>query len=173
MSKRWMVGRPKAGTAGVEGHDMREVPRRKPPSLSKVREEALRTTVMTLTALDNALYSPGGLLTRFIRRDDKEALIEEVKSAAKTGLTLRQRMLDIATREFGAKVRSLKDDLPRAISPPGGPEEEVLTFYGDIRRRLDDRHALVIAEPPLLSLVEWLGGSGAEERSIVIVGFVP
>lgn len=173
MSKRRKLGRPKVGTVGKEGRAVLEVPRRRPPSLTKVREETLRTTVMALTALDNALYSPGGLLTRFIRRDDKETLIEEVKAAAKTGLTLRQRMLDIATREFGAKGRSLKDDLPHAISPPGEPEEDVLTFYGDIRRRLDDHHALVIAEPPLLSLAEWLGGSGAGEPSSVIVGFVP
>ncbi|MHB1916974.1 MAG: hypothetical protein ACYCPN_07185 [Thermoplasmata archaeon] len=128
--------------------------------------------------MDDALYAPGGVLSHIARRGEREALVEEVKRAGQDGLTIRQAMLDLGAREFGMKPLQLAQRLPRALSPPAGPAEAVRAFWNEVRHLLEQGHALVLAEPDLLSITELLltrtsPAAGGDEAPRLVVGFVP
>jgi len=131
------------------------------------------SSVAQLVEVDDALYGQKGVLGRIMRCEGREALLEEVWKEGRTGLTIRQALLDIGAREFGMKPLNLAQVVPRLLPAPAAPEE-ARTFYHELRRRLEDGHALIIADAISFALVELLERREGEEGGLqVIVGLIP
>lgn len=175
-------GRMAEGTSGTEerslsSHRTRDRSQDWPPDPAGSLVPFI-TGIAQMGAVDDALYGSGGLMSHVVRRENRESLVAGIRKAAGNGLTLRQAMLDICAREFGRPPLDLSRALPGALSPPGGPESEVLAFWLQIRHSLEEGHALIFAEPELLSVTELVvrrlqPGEDDADIPLVLVGFVP
>ncbi len=135
------------------------------------------TSIARLAAIDDTIYAPGGVLTRIIRRPDREALVKEAVEHSGTGAEVRETLLAIGTREFGMDPLDLGKAVPGLLSPATDPGLAESFYMEDIRHRLRQDHAFILSDPDTLSVAELAvraGDLGGSDHPVnVMVGVVP